>query len=86
MKITVSRGPGADLERRDTQEPGEVLVDPSRPYGQRCTVSPTDMPDLDAESGEQPRIPEVPAPKKKRRGRNSFFDDVGPAAGVIGGA
>ncbi|MEU7316527.1 hypothetical protein [Streptomyces sp. NPDC007083] len=44
---------------------------------QRCTVSPTDLPDLDAESGGQPRIPEVPASKKKRRpGRNSVFDDT----------
>nr|WP_024126405.1 MULTISPECIES: AAA family ATPase [unclassified Streptomyces]AHE39024.1 Hypothetical protein pFRL3_247 [Streptomyces sp. FR1]AHE39563.1 Hypothetical protein pFRL4_330c [Streptomyces sp. F2]AHE40264.1 Hypothetical protein pFRL6_177 [Streptomyces sp. F12] len=54
---------------------------------QRYTISPTDLPDLDAESGEQPRIPEVPASKKRKRpGRNSVFDDAGPAAGIAGGA
>ncbi|OLZ73392.1 hypothetical protein AV521_04755 [Streptomyces sp. IMTB 2501] len=53
---------------------------------QRCTVSPTGLPDLDAASGEQPEIPEVPAARKKRPGRNTVFDDDGPAAGIAGGA
>ncbi|MFD7601793.1 AAA family ATPase [Streptomyces mirabilis] len=46
------------------------------------TVTPGDMPDLDAESGEQPKIPpHRPTPeKKKRKGRNTVFDDNGPAA------
>ncbi|MFB6558348.1 hypothetical protein ACFCYH_05430 [Streptomyces sp. NPDC056400] len=45
------------------------------------TVTPGDMPDLDAESGEQPNIPPHKAtPKRKPRGRNTVFDDVGPAA------
>ncbi len=47
---------------------------------QRCTVSPTDLPDLDAASGEQPEIPQVP--KKKRPGRNTVFDDDGPTGAV----
>ncbi|MEU5439863.1 AAA family ATPase [Streptomyces griseofuscus] len=47
----------------------------------RCRVSPTDLPDLDAESGEQPTIPPIQNPPKKRaKGRNSVFDDSGPAA------
>ncbi|MEH0420755.1 AAA family ATPase [Streptomyces sp. B21-083] len=45
------------------------------------TVTPDDMPDLDAESGEQPHIPpHAPTPKKKPKGRNTVFDDDGPAA------
>ncbi|MFD7027443.1 AAA family ATPase [Streptomyces sp. NPDC059917] len=50
------------------------------------TVTPGDMPDLDAEAGEQPNIPpHNPAPKKKPRGRNTVFDDDGPqAAGSAG--
>ncbi|MER6031691.1 AAA family ATPase [Streptomyces sp. NPDC001851] len=46
------------------------------------TVTPGDMPDLDAESGEQPKIPpHKPTPgKKKPKGRNTVFDDDGPAA------
>jgi hypothetical protein len=45
------------------------------------TVTPDDMPDLDAESGEQPNIPpHNPTPKKKPTGRNTVFDDDGPAA------
>ncbi len=45
------------------------------------TVTPDDMPDLDAGSGEQPDIPpHEPTQKKNRRGRNTVFDDVGPAA------
>ncbi|MFD4864259.1 AAA family ATPase [Streptomyces sp. NPDC058412] len=45
------------------------------------TVTPGDMPDLDAESGEQPNIPPHKAtPKRKPRGRNTVFDDGGPAA------
>ncbi|MFE2722754.1 AAA family ATPase [Kitasatospora sp. NPDC059327] len=47
---------------------------------QRCTLSPTDLPDLDADSGEQPEIPQVP--KKKRPGRNTVFDDDGPTGAV----
>ncbi|MFE4976436.1 hypothetical protein ACFRAR_30580 [Kitasatospora sp. NPDC056651] len=47
---------------------------------QRCTVSPTDLPDLDADSGEQPEIPQMP--KKKRPGRNTVFDDDGPTGAV----
>jgi hypothetical protein len=44
-------------------------------------VTPDDMPDLDAESGEQPNIPpHNPTPKKKPTGRNTVFDDDGPAA------
>ncbi|MFF7356433.1 AAA family ATPase [Streptomyces filipinensis] len=51
----------------------------------RCRVSPTDLPDLDAESGEQPTIPPIQNPPKKRaKGRNSVFDDSGPAAGSAG--
>ncbi|MFJ5847975.1 AAA family ATPase [Streptomyces sp. NPDC092903] len=47
----------------------------------RCQVSPTDMPDLDAESGEQPVIPPVrKAPGRKKKPRNTTFDDFGPAA------
>ncbi|QJS13803.1 AAA family ATPase [Streptomyces argyrophyllae] len=46
----------------------------------RCRVSPTDLPDLDAESGEQPTNPPIQNPPKKRaKGRNSVFDDSGPA-------
>ncbi|MEV6247948.1 AAA family ATPase [Streptomyces sp. NPDC051742] len=46
------------------------------------TVTPGDMPDLDAESGEQPKIPpHKPSDgKKKPKGRNTVFDDDGPAA------
>ncbi|MFD4661077.1 AAA family ATPase [Kitasatospora sp. NPDC058444] len=47
---------------------------------QWCTVSPTDLPDLDADSGEQPEIPQMP--KKKRPGRNTVFDDDGPTGAV----
>lgn len=49
----------------------------------RCTVSPTDLPDLDAASGEQPTIPPF-APKPRKKGRNSVFDDDGPAAESAG--
>lgn len=46
------------------------------------TVTPGDMPDLDAESGEQPKIPQHKPTdgKKKPKGRNTVFDDDGPAA------
>ncbi|MCC8479571.1 hypothetical protein LMJ41_16995 [Streptomyces globisporus] len=46
------------------------------------TVTPGDMPDLDAESGEQPKIPphKPTDGKKKPKGRNTVFDDDGPAA------
>ncbi|MFE7780070.1 AAA family ATPase [Streptomyces nigrescens] len=52
----------------------------------RCRVSPTDLPELDAESGEQPVIPPVknPPAKKPKRGRNATFDDSGPAAESAG--
>ncbi|WP_369184942.1 AAA family ATPase [Streptomyces sp. Y1] len=49
---------------------------------QRCTVSPTDLPDLDADSGEQPEIPAMSAARKKRPGRNTVFDDDGPTGAV----
>ena len=45
---------------------------------QSCTVSPTDLPDLDAESGEQPLIPPTP-PRRRKKGRNTVFDDDGPS-------
>ncbi|MFI8989864.1 AAA family ATPase [Streptomyces antimycoticus] len=50
------------------------------------TVTPGDMPDLDAASGEQPNIPpHEPTSNKKARGRNTVFDDDGPeAAGSAG--
>ncbi|MDQ0753544.1 hypothetical protein QF034_007775 [Streptomyces africanus] len=50
------------------------------------TVTPGDMPDLDAESGEQPDIPvHTPTPKRNPKGRNTVFDDDGPeAAGSAG--
>ncbi|MCX5006740.1 AAA family ATPase [Streptomyces sp. NBC_00638] len=45
------------------------------------TVTPDDMPDLDAGSGEQPDIPShKPTPKRKPKGRDTVFDDDGPAA------
>ncbi|MEV7121234.1 AAA family ATPase [Kitasatospora griseola] len=44
-------------------------------------VTPTDLPDLDAASGEQPHIP-APARKKATRGRNTVFDDAGPSGAV----
>ncbi|MFF3663896.1 AAA family ATPase [Streptomyces olivochromogenes] len=49
-------------------------------------ITPGDMPDLDAGSGEQPNIPpHKPTPKKKPKGRSSVFDDDGPeAAGSAG--
>lgn len=50
----------------------------------RCRVSPTDLPDLDAESGEQPLIPPIKNPPKKKRGRNTVFDDTGPGAEAAG--
>ncbi|MCX4734099.1 AAA family ATPase [Streptomyces sp. NBC_01363] len=52
----------------------------------RCQVSPTDLPDLDAESGEQPVIPPVKnaAAKKRTKPRNGTFDDSGPAAQSAG--
>ncbi|MFD9479874.1 AAA family ATPase [Streptomyces nojiriensis] len=51
----------------------------------RCAVSPTDLPDLDADSGEQPLIPPVkPSPKKRQRSRNTVYDDAGPAAESAG--
>ncbi len=50
----------------------------------RCQVSPTDLPDLDAESGEQPVIPPVKTTGKKRKPRNGTFDDSGPAAQSAG--
>ncbi|WP_329165784.1 AAA family ATPase [Streptomyces sp. NBC_01527] len=47
----------------------------------RCAISPTDLADLDAESGEQPVIPPVRSkPPQKARSRNTVFDDDGPAA------
>ncbi|MFE7704953.1 AAA family ATPase [Streptomyces sp. NPDC057486] len=46
----------------------------------QVTVTPGDMPDLDAESGEQPNIPShKPKPTTKAKGRNTVFDDDGPA-------
>ncbi|MFF2514382.1 AAA family ATPase [Streptomyces sp. NPDC058086] len=49
------------------------------------TVTPDDMPDLDAGSGEQPNIPpHEPTQKKQSRGRNTVFDDDGPAAADAG--
>ncbi|MGP3683955.1 AAA family ATPase [Streptomyces sp. IBSNAI002] len=51
----------------------------------RCAVSPTDLPHLDADSGEQPLIPPVkPSPKKRQRSRNTVYDDAGPAAESTG--
>lgn len=51
----------------------------------RCAVLPTDLPDLDADSGEQPLIPPVESrPRKKPKGRNTVFDDSGPAAESAG--
>ncbi|MGW6401257.1 AAA family ATPase [Streptomyces sp. NPDC055134] len=50
------------------------------------TVTPDDMPDLDAGSGEQPHIPpHEPTQKKNSRGRNTVFDDDGPAASATAG-
>ncbi|QGZ47449.1 AAA family ATPase [Streptomyces sp. QHH-9511] len=51
-----------------------------------CRVSPTDLPDLDAESGEQPLIPPVRNPSRKSRAknRNTVFDDSGPTAESAG--
>ncbi|WP_230396657.1 AAA family ATPase [Streptomyces blattellae] len=50
-----------------------------------CAVSPTDLPDLDADSGEQPLIPPVESrPKKKSKSRNTVYDDAGPAAEFAG--
>jgi hypothetical protein len=49
----------------------------------RCTLSPTDLPDLDAESGEQPEIPPA-RPARKKKGRNTVFDDDGPAVESTG--
>ncbi len=49
------------------------------------TVTPGDMPDLDAASGEQPSIPPHKPTPKKPKGRNAVFDDDGPeAAGSAG--
>ncbi|MBT2401382.1 hypothetical protein [Streptomyces sp. ISL-100] len=49
------------------------------------TVTPDDMPDLDAESGEQPEIPvHKPESKKRRKDRNTVFDDDGPASESAG--
>ncbi|WP_329345567.1 AAA family ATPase [Streptomyces microflavus] len=49
------------------------------------TVTPEDMPDLDAASGEQPDIPlHEPTQKKKPKGGNTVFDDDGPAAADAG--
>jgi hypothetical protein len=43
------------------------------------------MPDLDAESGEQPHIPpHDPTSKKKSTGRIAVFDDNGPAESNAG--
>ncbi|MDX3486622.1 AAA family ATPase [Streptomyces sp. ID05-18] len=52
----------------------------------QVTVTPGDMPDLDAEAGEQPNIPpHKQKPPKKPKGRNTVFDDDGPeAAGCAG--
>lgn len=50
----------------------------------RCAVSPTDLPDLDADSGEQPLIPPVKSPRKKPKARNTVYDDTGPAAESAG--
>ncbi|MFJ6620019.1 AAA family ATPase [Kitasatospora sp. NPDC091335] len=51
----------------------------------RCTLSPTDLPDLDAASGEQPTIPPTPKTGAKRNpGRNTVFDDDGPATESTG--
>ncbi|MFC9810511.1 AAA family ATPase [Streptomyces virginiae] len=45
----------------------------------QCAVSPTDLPDLDPDSGEQPTIPPVKkTSKRKTKGRNTVFDDDGP--------
>ncbi|MEU6912826.1 AAA family ATPase [Streptomyces olindensis] len=47
----------------------------------QITVTPGDMPDLDASSGEQPTIPPHEATaKKKPKSRNTVFDDIGPVA------
>ncbi|MEU1891193.1 AAA family ATPase [Streptomyces pristinaespiralis] len=49
------------------------------------TVTPDDMPDLDAGSGEQPDIPpHKSAPQKRRKGRNTVFDDNGPSRKTVG--
>ncbi|MEU6956942.1 AAA family ATPase [Streptomyces sp. NPDC045714] len=50
------------------------------------TVTPDDMPDLDAESGEQPHIPpHEPKQKRPPKGRNTVFDDDGPDAAASAG-
>ncbi|MFJ1859955.1 AAA family ATPase [Streptomyces anulatus] len=50
----------------------------------RCQISPTDLPDLDAGSGEQPVIPQVRNEPGKKKPRNTTFDDFGPAAESAG--
>lgn len=48
-------------------------------------LGPDDFPGLDPGSGEIPDIPPPPAPRKKRRPRNTVFDDPGtPAGGTAG--
>ncbi|MFD3553342.1 AAA family ATPase [Streptomyces goshikiensis] len=50
---------------------------------QQVALSATDLPDLDADSGEQPVIPPVKArPRKKPKPRNTVFDDDGPGEAV----
>ncbi|QKZ18365.1 AAA family ATPase [Streptomyces chartreusis] len=64
--------------RRAMEDKSERL---SKDLLNQFTVTPDDMPDLDADSGEQPDIPpHKPTPSKKPKGRNTVFDDVGPAA------
>jgi hypothetical protein len=51
----------------------------------RCAVSPTELPDLDADSGEQPLIAPVESRARKRpKSRNTVYDDAGPAAESAG--
>ncbi|MFJ3933870.1 TfuA-like protein [Streptomyces sp. NPDC090029] len=72
VKVTVARGPGADLERGDTEEPGEVLVDPPLPYG---------LPVGRDGCGRLQRPAEVGPP----RGRQIEFRGEDRAAGLEGG-
>lgn len=60
--------------RMAIQEHGETLTESLL---DRCVLSPTDLPELDADSGEQPVIPKLP--KKPKPGRNTVFDDRGPS-------
>lgn len=77
LEKLVQRGCRVAIEGGSEQLTKELLS--------RCAVLPTDLPDLDADSGEQPLIPPVESrPRKKPKNRNTAFDDSGPAVESAG--